>query len=248
MKALLDELVSVYNVLDFIHEDPISVPHRFTKREDIEISGFFTATMAWGKRAQIIKSSLNLMSLMDNSPFDFVQHAGNIDLTRLKHFSHRTLNGEDVVALVRSLRHCYNTGGLQKAFFWQEGDSAFDSIQAFRNHIAFLLPKRTLKHISNPESGSACKRLNMFLRWMVRKDNQSVDFGLWQHISTNALMIPLDVHTSRVARKFKLLERKQNDRKAVEELTARLRLLDPIDPVRYDFALFGLGVSERRVE
>lgn len=237
-----------YNCENFIHSDPIQIPHQFSEKKDIEIAAFLTAIIAWGKRSMIIKNALRLMQLMDNSPYRFITSASETELTRFHDFTHRTFNGTDCVFFIRSLQNIYkNHGGLEQVFVEKikEGASLRDAIIYFRN-VFFEIPhpQRTTKHIANIEKNSAAKRINMFLMWMTRNDNKRVHFGLWKTIKASNLFIPLDVHTGNVSRKLGLLHRKQNDWKAVEELTSRLRSFDPIDPVKFDFALFGLGVFE----
>nr|WP_228463138.1 TIGR02757 family protein [Flavobacterium psychrophilum] len=238
----------MYNNLNFIESDPIQIPHLFSLKEDIEIAGFLSATIAWGNRKMIINNSHKMMQLMGNSPYDFVLSHNENQLESLNKFVHRTFNGQDFVQFIKSLQHIYtNHNGLEAVFAknatkdsMQKSISEFKKIFFENNHLP-----RTQKHISDPISGSAAKRINMFLRWMVRQDAQGVDFGLWKTISPSALSCPLDVHSGNVARKLQLLLRKQNDAKAVYELDTNLRLLDPNDPVKYDFALFGLGVFEK---
>ncbi|EMY3553110.1 TIGR02757 family protein [Flavobacterium psychrophilum] len=245
LQSFLDEKVILYNNLNFIESDPIQIPHLFSLKEDIEIAGFLSATIAWGNRKMIINNSHKMMQLMGNSPYDFVLSHNENQLESLNKFVHRTFNGQDFVQFIKSLQHIYtNHNGLEAVFAknatkdsMQKSISEFKKIFFENNHLP-----RTQKHISDPISGSAAKRINMFLRWMVR---QGVDFGLWKTISPSALSCPLDVHTGNVARKLQLLLRKQNDAKAVYELDTNLRLLDPNDPVKYDFALFGLGVFEK---
>jgi len=248
LKSFLDAKVLQYNNLDFIASDPIQIPHQFSKKEDIEIAGFLTATIAWGNRKMIIKNATKLMALMDNSPFDFLINHQQNDLESLNGFVHRTFNTIDLKYFITALHHIYKSfDGLEAAFkpLTDENDMQM-AIHRFKHHFFELThPQRSTKHISDPVKGSAAKRLNMFLRWMVRKDNAGVDFGLWQSISPSKLSCPLDVHSGRVARKLGLLNRKQNDWKAVIELDKNLRLLDPKDPAKYDFALFGLGVFEK---
>ena len=252
IKLLLDERAQRYNHPDFITTDPIQVPHRFHKKEDIEIAGFFAATIAWGQRKSIIKNGLRLMEIMDNSPYDFVMETlfdpENERLRELNSFVHRTFNGDDCLFFLSSLQNIYrHHGGLEKVFtegYHAEG-SIFGTLKHFRK-VFLELPHdaHVTKHLSNVVANSGAKRLNMFLRWMVRNDANEVDFGLWRHIPTSALMLPLDVHTGDVARALALLNRRQNDWKAVEEITALLRCFDPEDPVKYDFALFGIGAFE----
>ncbi|AIN73871.1 TIGR02757 family protein [Flavobacterium psychrophilum] len=248
LQSFLDEKVILYNNLNFIESDPIQIPHLFSLKEDIEIAGFLSATIAWGNRKMIINNSHKMMQLMGNSPYDFVLSHNENQLESLNKFVHRTFNGQDFVQFIKSLQHIYtNHNGLEAVFAknatkdsMQKSISEFKKIFFENNHLP-----RTQKHISDPISGSAAKRINMFLRWMVRQDTHGVDFGLWKTISSSALSCPLDVHSGNVARKLQLLLRKQNDAKAVYELDTNLRLLDPNDPVKYDFALFGLGVFEK---
>jgi len=247
LKSFLDEKVIQYNTLDFIESDPVQIPHLFSQKEDIEIAGFLSATIAWGNRKMIIKNSHKMMDLMGNSPYDFVMSHTENDLERLESFVHRTFNGQDFACFIRSLQHIYkNHNGLEAVFAqYQESNSMQKSISEFKK-VFFEIPhqNRTLKHISDPMNGSAAKRINMMLRWFCRQDNKGVDLGIWKNISPSLLSCPLDVHSGNVARKLGLLARKQNDGKAVTELDSKLRELDPIDPVKYDFALFGLGVFE----
>ncbi|SNA75520.1 conserved hypothetical protein [Flavobacterium psychrophilum] len=248
LQSFLDEKVILYNNLNFIESDPIQIPHLFSLKEDIEIAGFLSATIAWGNRKMIINNSHKMMQLMGNSPYDFVLSHNENQLESLNKFVHRTFNGQDFAQFIKSLQHIYtNHNGLEAVFAKnatkdsiQKSISEFKKIFFENNHLP-----RTQKHISDPISGSAAKRINMFLRWMVRQDTHGVDFGLWKTISPSALSCPLDVHSGNVARKLQLLLRKQNDAKAVYELDTNLRLLDPNDPVKYDFALFGLGVFEK---
>ncbi len=248
LKEFLDAKVVQYNHPRFLESDPIQIPHLFVKKEDIEISAFLTATIAWGNRKSIINNASRLMELMDNAPADFIKNHQKGDLTGLSHFVHRTFNGDDLAYFIKSLQNIYSThGGLEAVFARNpQKDTIQPAISDFKKTF-FELPhqKRTTKHISDPLKGSAAKRINMFLRWMVRDAATGVDFGLWNRIDTARLSCPLDVHSGNVARKLKLLKRKQNDAKALAELDKSLRKLDPIDPVKYDFALFGLGVFEK---
>ncbi len=248
VKSFLNDKVLQYNQPSFIVTDPISIPHLFHKKEDIEIAGFLTALISWGRRTAIIKSANELVELMDNSPHDFIMNATSNDLSKLTRFVYRTFNSDDLLFLINSLQDIYsNQGGLERVAI-----SSFENTGNIKGIIiglrdALLMNShlnRSEKHLANPEKGSAAKRINMFLRWMIRQDNKDIDFGLWKNIPQSALMCPLDVHSGRVARKLNLLSRKQNDWKAVEELTNNLRRFDPEDPVKYDFALFGLGVFE----
>ncbi len=247
IKEFLDEKVELYNRPSFIECDPISIPHQFTKKEDIEISGFLAAAIAWGNRKMILRSAGRMMELMDNSPYDFVINAGKSDLERLKGFVHRTFNSDDFVYFVKSLKNIYRTkGGLESIFNKHKTDDSLQPAIHMLHHCFFELPHscRTERHVADPYRGSAAKKTNMFLRWMVRKDSKGVDFGIWESISPSILSCPLDIHSGNVARKLGLLKRKQNDAKAVTELDSVLRTFDPADPVKYDFALFGLGVFE----
>ena len=247
LKEFLDEKVDLYNNVDFINTDPIQIPHLFTLKEDIEIAGFLVATISWGNRKSIINNGNRLVEIMDSSPYDFVMGFSDKDAERLQNFVHRTFNSHDLVYFIRALQNIYkNHGGLENVFNeYADSNSLQPAIHRFKM-IFFELPHlpRTQKHVSDPLNNSAAKRINMFLRWMVRKDNAGVDFGIWKKLSPSLLSCPLDVHSGNVARKLGLLIRKQNDAKAVLELDASLRVLDPIDPVKYDYALFGLGVFE----
>lgn len=247
LKDFLEAKVIQYNHPKFIETDPIQVPHRFSKKEDVEIAAFLTATIAWGNRKSIIKNANLLMDLMDHSPFEFIKNHSESDLDRLSNFVHRTFNGKDCVQFVKSLRHIYETHhGLETVFVKHaQKDSLQLSIHHFKKYFFEIEHlNRSQKHISDPLKNSAAKRINMFLRWMVRDDNTGVDFGIWKQLSPSQLSCPLDIHSGNVARKLGLLNRKQNDAKALAELDNALRKLDPLDPVKYDFALFGLGVFE----
>lgn len=247
LKDFLDEKVLQYNTLDFIESDPVQIPHLFTLKEDIEIAGFLSATIAWGNRKMIIKNSHRMMDLMGNSPYDFVMSHSENNLEQLESFVHRTFNGQDFIGFIQSLQNIYkNHDGLEAVFAKnQEEISMQKSISEFKK-IFFEIPhlSRTQKHISDPLNNSAAKRINMYLRWMCRQDNNGVDLGIWKSIAPSKLSCPLDVHSGNVARKLGLLLRKQNDGKALLELDTKLRELDATDPVKYDFALFGLGVFE----
>jgi len=248
LKNFLDEKVEEFNRPKFIESDPIQVPKLFSAKEDIEISGFLTATISWGNRPAIIKNALRLMSMLGNQPHDFILNASNDEINKLERFVHRTFNGDDCIYFIRALRNIYtHYGGLQTAF-----ETGFEQHHSIKSALAYfytvffeLKGERTRKHISNVQKGASAKRLNMYLRWMSREDKSGVDFGLWKGIPTSALMLPLDVHTGNVGRKLGLLQRKSNDWKAVEEITSSLRKFDSSDPVKYDFALFGLGVFEK---
>lgn len=249
IRSFLDEKVLTYNQLSFVQTDPIQIPALFSEKKNIEIAGFLAATLAWGQRSTIIKNSRRFLSLMDDDPLSFLMNADDTEWNTFVDFKHRTFNGIDCVFFLRSLRNIYqNRGGLEKVFtdgFLQSG-SVFGSLIYFRR-IFFELEheRRTEKHVSDVEKGASAKRLNMYLRWMVRSDKSGVDFGLWKQIPASELMLPLDVHTGNVARKLGLLTRSQNDWKAVEEVTKRLREFDAQDPIKYDFALFGLGAFEK---
>ncbi|NRT11865.1 TIGR02757 family protein [Flavobacterium sp. 14A] len=247
LKSFLDEKVIQYNTPNFIESDPVQIPHLFTQKEDIEIAGFLSATIAWGNRTMIIKNSHRMMDLMGNAPYDFVMSHSDANLEELEQFVHRTFNGVDFTHFIKSLKNIYtHHGGLEAVFSkhaptigMQESISEFKKVFFEIDH-----DQRTQKHVSDPRRGSAAKRINMYLRWMVRQDNNGVDFGIWKTISPSLLSCPLDVHSGNVARKLELLSRKQNDAKALLELDTQLRLLDPNDPSKYDFALFGLGIFE----
>ena len=252
LKALLDDRVKLYNRIDFIETDPVQIPHRFSRKEDIEIAGFLAATIAWGQRVSIIKNAKRLMELMDNSPFEFITEADEREFSIVSGFVHRTFNGNDCLFFLKSLRNIYlNHGGLEDVFTkgYQSEETVFGALMHFRE-VFLSLPhdKHVSKHISDVTANSSAKRLNMFLRWMVRSDENEVDFGLWKGIPASALMLPLDVHTGDVGRAYGLLNRKQNDWKAVEEITAVLREFDPTDPIKYDFGLFGIGAFEGKTK
>ena len=247
LKDFLDEKVNLYNHPKFIESDPIQIPHQFSRKEDIEIAGFLTATIAWGNRKSIIKNANQMMDLLDHSPFEFITQHEASDLEKMSPFVHRTFNGSDFMQFIKSLNNIYkNHHGLESVFAqYAEPKSLQNSIHQFKK-VFFEQPhlERTQKHISDPLKNSAAKRINMYLRWMVRNENNGVDFGIWQTLNSSQLSCPLDVHSGNVARKLGLLKRKQNDGKALAELDSALRKLDASDPVKYDFALFGLGVFE----
>lgn len=248
LKEFLDVKVEQYNRPDFLDSDPIQIPHRFFKKEDVEISAFLTATIAWGNRKSIINNANRMMELLDNAPHDFVMNHQDADLDRLAGFVHRTFNDIDFNYFISSLKNIYAShNGLENVFYKNiNSDSMQPAISGFKKTFFELQhPTRTTKHVSDPLKGSAAKRINMFLRWMVRSNATGVDFGIWNTISPAVLSCPLDVHSGNVARKLKLLKRKQNDAKALAELDISLRKLDAQDPVKYDFALFGLGVFEK---
>ena len=248
LKSFLDLKVETYNRNSFISSDPIQIPHQFSKKEDIEIAGFLSATIAWGNRTMIIKNSKRMMEIMDNSPFDFIMNHSKKELSSITNFVHRTFNSTDLQYFIKSLQNIYeNYEGLENILKPLKNEVNYqNSITRFKT-IFFELQHevRTEKHISNPQKNSAAKRIHMFLRWMVREDNKGVDFGLWKTHSPAFLSCPLDVHSGNVARKLGILTRRQNDWKAVHELDTKLRSFDVKDPVKYDFALFGLGVFEK---
>ncbi len=247
LKEFLDSKVEKYNCPEFIETDPISIPHKFTLKEDIEIAGFLTATIAWGNRKAILKAANRLMQWMDNKPYDFILNHTEADLKPFEKFVYRTFNGADCVFFLKSLQNIFVKHGDIECVInsgYLPNKSIKEAINYFRE-LFFSLPhqKRTEKHFANVEKGSAAKRFNMYLRWMVRNDKKGVDFGLWKQIDMAELMMPLDVHSGTIARKLELLQRKSNDWRAVEELTRKLKLFDAHDPVKYDYALFGLGVN-----
>ena len=249
--TFLNKKSKEYNKEFFIENDPISVPHRFTLMQDIEIAGFFAAIFSWGNRKTIIKKSIELMQLMDFAPYDFCKSHSDKELKKFLDFKHRTFNSTDLLYFLTFLKmHYAKQPTLATAFTqWMKKNDVDveNALNGFYQYFFSLndVPKRTLKHIAAPHKKSACKRLNMYLRWMVRKDNNGVDFGLWKNIKPGQLIIPLDVHVAKVARALQLVQRRQNDWKTATELTTTLRLLDAKDPVKYDFALFGLGVLEK---
>jgi uncharacterized protein (TIGR02757 family) len=242
--------VAEYNQPSFIPDDPVCIPHLFSQKADIEISAFFAAIFAWGNRTTIIHKSKELMQLMDMQPHQFCLHARNSDLKKLLSFKHRTFNATDLLYCIDFFRNHY-TGydSLEYAFLpnGKKPDTIHEALVHFHHYFFSLpdAPNRTRKHIANPAKGSTCKRLNMLLRWMVRQNSSGVDFGIWKKIKPHQLICPIDLHVARVAKRFGLLERKQIDWQAAEELTMYLRKLDNNDPAKYDFALFGLGVMEK---
>lgn len=243
LKSFLDFKAEQYENTDFIETDPIQIPHRFSKKEDIEISGFLLSTIAWGNRTMIIRNGNKLMELMEQDPHQYILDFTSRDLE----FVHRTFNSQDLEFYLRSLKNMYHTGGLEQAFTTHpEIEGIKGRIVNFRDQfLAVEHESRSEKHLSSPLKNSACKRLNMFLRWMVRDAQKGVDFGIWKSIDSSELYLPLDVHTSKNARKIGILSRKQDDWKALEELMEYLRTFDEKDPVKYDFALFGLGAFEK---
>ena len=250
LRDFLDAKVLEYNRPSFIENDPVGIPHLFTKKEDIEIAGYFAATIAWGQRPVIIRNANRWMQFMEMEPHQFVLNASASEIKKLNGFVHRTFNGTDAVFFIQAMRHIYKKhGGPENVFAaglkTDSGLQIKNAILNFRNvFLSIQHETRSEKHIANPASGSNAKRINMFLRWMVRNDKAGVDFGIWKSISPSLLCCPLDVHVGNVARSLGLLTRSQDDWKSVEELTENLRQLDPNDPVKYDFALFGLGIFE----
>jgi uncharacterized protein (TIGR02757 family) len=251
LKEFLDSKVDYYNQPSFIEADPICIPHRFTKKQDIEIAGFFAAIFAWGNRTTIINKSKELLGLLHNSPHDFILQHNTKDLKKLEGFKHRTFNTTDLLYCIEFLKYHYcRNGSLETAFtkgLLKKDETIENGLKEFYNYFFSLphVPERTKKHIASPEKKSSCKRLNMYLRWMVRNDNKGVDFGIWKDITPAQLVIPIDVHVARVAKRLNLLQNNKTDWQAALELTAYLRTLDKHDPVKYDFALFSLGVIEK---
>ena len=248
LKEFLDEKAAFYEQPKFIETDPIQIPHLFTQKEDIEIAGFLTATISWGNRKSILTNAHKLMNLMGNSPYDFIMNHTETDLDTLEGFVHRTFNSRDLSYFIIALQHIYSKFTDLEGFFMQyrNDENLHDAIHFFKKEF-FSLPHlpRTQKHVSDPHKNSAAKRIHMFFRWMVRNPKAGVDLGIWKNLSPSQLSCPLDVHSGNVARKLGLLERKQNDRKALLALDTALRSFDITDPVKYDYALFGLGVFEK---
>jgi uncharacterized protein (TIGR02757 family) len=251
LKEFLDGKVEQYNKSAFIENDPVSIPHLFSKQQDIEIMGFWAAVLAWGQRKTIISKSKELIQLMDSAPHDFILHHSDHDLKSLLQFKHRTFNATDTLYFIEFFKYYYSQhNSLEQAFAAAiaSADTTVEKGLIHFHNLFFSLPDypaRTKKHVSSPARNTACKRINMFLRWMVRKDDKGVDFGLWQQIKPSQLVCPCDLHVERVARKLMLITRKQVDWQTALELTSNLRVMDPADPVKYDFALFGLGVEEK---
>lgn len=251
LKLLLEEKAEEYNHISFIDADPIAIPHSYSRRQDIEITGLWASVLAWGQRKTILIKTRQLFAMMDDAPYDFIMGHSEHELKPFLDFRHRTFNTEDTLYFISFFRHYYaENDSLENAFYegMCEGDLTVEGgLTRFHERFFELpyAPERTRKHIATPRRNSACKRLNMFLRWMVRSDDSGVDFGLWNRIKPSQLVCPCDVHVDRVARRLGLIERKQTDWKTALELTRRLREFDPEDPVRFDFALFGLGLEER---
>jgi uncharacterized protein (TIGR02757 family) len=248
LKEFLDEKSDHYNKPGFIANDPICIPHSFKKKQDIEIAGLFAATLAWGQRPTIIRKCKELLAMMDNAPHQFVLNHTDADLKPLLEFKHRTFNATDTLYFIEFLGWFYkHHKSLEEAFMLDHKETSIEKGLINFHNLFFSLedhPNRTKKHVSTPERKSTCKRLSMYLRWMVRNDNRGVDFGLWKKIKPSQLVCPCDVHVERVARNLKLIKRKQTDWQTALELTDNLKTLDPLDPVKYDFALFGLGIDE----
>lgn len=245
LKQFLDEKVRQYQTPSFIADDPISIPHRYTKKEDIEIAGIMAATISWGNRKAIVAKANEMADYFCGEPYNFVINATDNDLKMLSHFVYRTFQQDDFPGFIRGLRHIYINGGLENIFIPQKGESIKNCISRFRAQMLPHLSERTSKHIANVDKNAAAKRINMFLRWMVRPSANGVDFGIWKKIKPAQLYLPLDVHTGNVGRALGLIARKQNDWKTVEDFTQILRSFDPADPIKYDFALFGLGIFEK---
>ncbi|RYY55223.1 MAG: TIGR02757 family protein [Chitinophagaceae bacterium] len=247
LKQFLDDALTRYNQPSFVGSDPVSVPHLFSRRQDIEIAGFFAAIFSWGNRPMIIRKSRELMELMHMNPYEFCLHHSDEDLKRLLGFKHRTFNPTDLLYFIEFFKQHYSTSDTLESAFTRHGKTVHDMLSGFHDYFFSLedSPPRTRKHISTPARGSTCKRLNMFLRWMVRPSDGGIDFGIWTGIRPAQLIVPVDLHVARVARLLRLLDRQQTDWQAAEELTAALRRLDKHDPVKYDLALFGLGVIEK---
>lgn len=247
---LLETKYKKFNRLSFIDKDPIRIPHFYSKKEDIELSAFFTAIISWGNRTSIIKNAEQLFKRMDNAPFDFIINHSENDLKKMKGFVHRTFNETDLFYIIEALKFNFESGKKLEELFIDEQNptSVKHGLINFHNSLFSLefAPQRTRKHISTPIRGSACKRLNMFLRWMVRKDSSGVDFGIWTKIQPSSLICPLDVHVGNVARNLGLITINKDNWMAAEELTSNLRLFDPRDPVKYDFSLFGMGIESKQ--
>ncbi|MEP7255842.1 MAG: TIGR02757 family protein [Ferruginibacter sp.] len=252
LQEFLNRKVDLYNQPSFIKDDPICIPHLFTKKQDIEIAGFFAAIFSWGNRTTIINKSKELIQLMDNSPYEFCLHHTDNDLKKMLAFKHRTFNATDLLYFISFFKmHYQKNSSLESAFSqWmnKKDQTVENGLKGFYHYFFSLtdIPQRTRKHIASPEKNSSCKRLNMFLRWMVRQDDKGVDFGIWKNISPSQLVCPVDVHVARVARQLNILYRKPIDWQTTLELTGYLRTLDKADPGKYDFALFGTGVMENK--
>ncbi len=246
IKTLLNLKYNQFNNKEFINSDPIQIPHKFSQKENIELAAFLTSIIAWGNRKMIINNANKMMALLDNNPIDFIKNATAKDIDNLTNFKHRTFNEIDFRFFISSLQNIYkNHGGLENVFAngYNTNLTVKNAIIHFREiFFSIPFPERTTKHIANVQKNSAAKRINMFLMWLVRNDNMGVHFGIWKKIPASALMLPIDVHTGNSARNLGLTTRKQNDWKTVEEVTNKLRKLDQNDPIKYDFALFGLDI------
>ncbi len=246
LRDFLNVKADFYNNQNFIEHDPISIPHKFSLKQDIEISGFLTATISWGNRKSILKSAEKMLELLDFAPYDFIKNFTDQDLKYLEGRSiHRTFNGEDFSCFLQNLQRIYSKqDSLEDLFLLNSGQTDhYHSLERFRQSFLGQIAHRSHKHVSSTYKNSSAKRLMMYLRWMVRRDNRGVDFGLWKKLSPAHLSVPLDIHTGNISRRLGLIERTQNDWKAVKEMDAVLRKFNPEDPAIYDFALFGLGVS-----
>lgn len=247
LKEFLDDKVLKYNRPEFIENDPIQIPHLFTLKEDIEIAGFLIATIAWGRRDLIIRSSKTLIKLLDHAPYDFIRNAEPSDWMRFENFYYRTFSSIDCIYFLKAIKEILiKHNSLEELFnIGYKRGGILEALRFFRSEfLSFGSAQRTHKHVANIDKGASAKRINMYLRWMVRNDNKGVDFGIWNNISSADLLLPLDVHTGNVSRQLGILKRKQNDMKAVNEIMLTLRKFDITDPVKYDFALFGLGIDE----
>ena len=246
LKNFLDEKAEFYNAPEFIDNDPVQIPHRFSLKQDIEITGFLTATISWGTRKSIVNDAEKMLTFMEHSPYEFIRNVSVKELESLENRSiHRTFNGEDFREFILNLKRIYEENESLESLFSIQGNETnfYHSLERFRQNFIGNAQHRSHKHVSSTYKNSSAKRLMMFLRWMVRKDRKGVDFGIWETIDKKSLSIPLDVHTGNISRKLNLIQRKQNDWKTVEELDLAIRKFDPADPAKYDFALFGLGVS-----
>ena len=246
LKSFLDEKAELYNAPEFVENDPVQIPHRFSLKQDIEITGFLTATISWGNRKAIVNDAEKMLDFMEQTPYDFIRNVSLKELQTLENRSiHRTFNGEDFKEFILNLKRIYNENeSLEHLFLVEENEGNFyHALERFRKNFIGNVHHRSHKHVSSTYKNSSAKRLMMFLRWMVRKDRKGVDFGIWENIDPKSLSIPLDVHTGNISRKLSLIQRKQNDWKTVEELDSTIRKFDSADPAKYDFALFGLGVS-----
>lgn len=247
LKDFLDEKADFYNAPEFIDNDPVQIPHRFSLKQDIEIAGFLTATISWGNRKAIINDAEKMLDFMEQTPYDFIRNVSLKELQTLENRSiHRTFNGEDFKEFILNLKRIYNENESLEHLFLVEGNEGnfYHALERFRQNFIGNVQHRSHKHVSSTYKNSSAKRLMMFLRWMVRKDRKGVDFGIWKDIDPKNLSVPLDVHTGNISRKLNLIQRKQNDWKTVEELDSVLRKFNADDPAKYDFALFGLGVSK----